>query len=125
MRKSRKAEAKAETDTTRLFWMQVADWYRRHEEYVSNRENGLSCVLMSRELTGSHWDSHWYKHLRLIWRYWDERHKGNIDYPAGYGYLLPWGDSSDGNRRREFCAWMADTIEDWLDHGTMPWENVE
>lgn len=103
----------------RIWWEELAEQYREWAEnppvYRGVGEN-YTCWELNSEGWGfadtpRHGDADCYLFGIWCWRY------GEMDYPAGRRY-----DLERHERRFEFCHWMAEAIDDFLETGKGPWE---
>lgn len=96
-----------------IWWEELAEKYRKWA-YEPPRADGFedyTCVA----LQNGDWGLNYLVtvHLAGVWRH----RYGHICTPAGSVF-----SDDRAERRFEFCHWMADTIEEYLETGKGPWE---
>lgn len=115
-----------------VWWSELADWYEDYAEHGDLTKFTCPQLRYAEQLgLVENWCwtdelhmlfKYWPDELRMLFEYWPHASKVHQHYPCHN--FCPEFDSEE-DKRKALCLWMAETIREYLEDGTMPWEAVE
>lgn len=108
---------KHDPEKTRVWWEELAEQYRLWAHSPPRDIDGMeqyTCIALHTK--GDWWGFGSALPQDCLIRLWQFQY-GLTALPAGFRQTM-----RRPQLRKEFCTWMADTIEEWLETGKGPWE---